>query len=452
MRRYAGLALLIAFAWPSFSFAQINPPPASTPTPQSNPANQPAQNAGAQGGASTRSVVCVIAYQSPGSPTKTQKVDADIMPSNEWLSDSSICKNNPSDDKAISDATAGLNDTLYFLVDFGGTSLGTSDKVPPDIDTWRISINGIEIDDGSLNWLQYDQTKPYAIMSARLLRTDASKAAWNQILARKFGNQLSPVTIIDDSKKPLSSHAYFHLQVLKFNNFYAWALLAILLLLLIMLLTNDRLKDLLRDDGDVKTSPTGSMTAAYSLARFQVLFWFSIVIVSYAAIWIVTGDRDTINNDVLTLMGISSSTLLGAVAIDSNKKSSAQAALPDATAKLQQANAIAAALATTVGAGQPATIAAAHSADLQQKAVVQLNDRTLADYHDSFLSDLLCDENGLSFHRFQMFSWTLVLGVIFVASVIQTLSMPTFGNTLLGLMGISGGTYLGFKFPEQKTQ
>ena len=49
-----------------------------------------------------------------------------------------------------------------------------------------------------------------------------------------------------------------------------------------------------------------------------------------------------------------------------------------------------------------------------------------------------------------MFVWTLVLGVIFVASVYNDLSMPEFSATLLGLMGISSGTYLGVKTQASK--
>jgi hypothetical protein len=48
-----------------------------------------------------------------------------------------------------------------------------------------------------------------------------------------------------------------------------------------------------------------------------------------------------------------------------------------------------------------------------------------------------------------MFAWTLILGVIFVGSVYHNLEMPQFSATLLGLMGISSGTYLGFKVPEK---
>jgi hypothetical protein len=68
----------------------------------------------------------------------------------------------------------------------------------------------------------------------------------------------------------------------------------------------------------------------------------------------------------------------------------------------------------------------------------------------SFLRDILSDSSGYSFHRFQIFAWTIVLGIIFVSAVYNSLNMPEFSPTLLGLMGISSGTYIGFKFPEKK--
>lgn len=52
----------------------------------------------------------------------------------------------------------------------------------------------------------------------------------------------------------------------------------------------------------------------------------------------------------------------------------------------------------------------------------------------------------MSFHRFQIIVWTLVLGVVFCSEVLTKLGMPNFGSTLLILMGVSSGTYLGFKF------
>jgi hypothetical protein len=65
-----------------------------------------------------------------------------------------------------------------------------------------------------------------------------------------------------------------------------------------------------------------------------------------------------------------------------------------------------------------------------------------------FFRDILRDDQGVSFYRFQMAVWTLVLILMFCSSVYRDLVMPQFSSTLLGLMGISAGTYLGFKFPE----
>ena len=44
-----------------------------------------------------------------------------------------------------------------------------------------------------------------------------------------------------------------------------------------------------------------------------------------------------------------------------------------------------------------------------------------------------------------MAAWTLVLGIIFVQEVYRGLAMPEFNASLLALLGISAGTYLGLK-------
>jgi len=63
---------------------------------------------------------------------------------------------------------------------------------------------------------------------------------------------------------------------------------------------------------------------------------------------------------------------------------------------------------------------------------------------------LLGDREAISFHRFQIFIWTIVLGLIFIYDVYDDLAMPDFSATLLGLLGISAGTFIGFKLPDQK--
>ena len=65
--------------------------------------------------------------------------------------------------------------------------------------------------------------------------------------------------------------------------------------------------------------------------------------------------------------------------------------------------------------------------------------------------DLLSENKMIAFHRFQIFVWTIVLGIMFVANVYNQLAMPLFSATLLGLLGVSAGTYVGFKIPDKTT-
>jgi hypothetical protein len=68
----------------------------------------------------------------------------------------------------------------------------------------------------------------------------------------------------------------------------------------------------------------------------------------------------------------------------------------------------------------------------------------------SWWRDILSDGIDLSIHRFQMVAWTIVLGVVFLHQVYSRLSMPELPAVLLGLMGLSAGTYLGLKITAEK--
>jgi hypothetical protein len=155
--------------------------------------------------------------------------------------------------------------------------------------------------------------------------------------------------------------------------------------------------------------------APYSLSRFQLAFWSLLVIAAYIFIWLITEELDTITGSVLALLGIGSATALGATIIDQGKPANPPAS---------SAPAVQAPPGTIVPTAAPAA-------------------------SRGFLNDVLSDDQGLSIYRFQLFAWTLVLGLIFCASVYDGLEMPQFSTTLLGLMGISSGTYLGFKVPEK---
>jgi hypothetical protein len=209
----------------------------------------------------------------------------------------------------------------------------------------------------------------------------------------------------------------FPLRVLPSRGFYTFLLLIAFFLISFIYLC--RTTGIIRASGH----PAAPGARPYSLSRFQMAFWFFLIINGYLFMWLITGELDTITDSVLALMGIGAGTALGAALID---------AQPAGTATMTTAteNANATETITSVSAPMP-------SAPLQPS--------------QGFLRDILSDSGeGISIHRFQMFAWTLILGLIFVGSVYKNLGMPEFNATLLGLMGVSSGTYLGFKLPEKK--
>ena len=177
----------------------------------------------------------------------------------------------------------------------------------------------------------------------------------------------------------------------------------------------------------------------FSLARTQMAWWFMLLIVAYILIWVFTGDRDTIPASLLALLGISAATAMGSAVIDTNKEQRNAAVTENLQAQKEKLDA-------TV----PAADAARPAVDQRIAAI----DSTIASRNQpkqksSFIMDLLTDDNGqIAIHRYQIAGWTIVLGIIFIATVIRDLSMPEFKTTLLALMGLSSGTYLGFKFPS----
>ena len=146
---------------------------------------------------------------------------------------------------------------------------------------------------------------------------------------------------------------------------------------------------MLRDEGN-KGATLQSRT--FSLGRVQMAWWFGIIMSSYIFLWAMTREIPTLGSQALLLMGISGVTGLTSAGLNAAKD------LP-------------------AGSG-------------------------------NFFEDLLTDAYGITLHRFQMLATTVILGVMFVIHVVNNLSMPEFDGTLLSLMGIAGGTYVGFKIPE----
>lgn len=178
----------------------------------------------------------------------------------------------------------------------------------------------------------------------------------------------------------------------------------------------------------------------YSLGKSQMAFWGLMVLLSFVGVWIMTGSMERIPSQVLILLGISGATGLGAMVIGENKDATKKSGLLEEQKKLEDEKLAAGAVGAAFPAGSQTRLAA---------IAAELDALSTKKKSSGFLRDICNDGHGLSFHRLQIVVWTLVLGVIFVRSVAQVMSMPEFQENLLILMGISSGTYLGFKFPEK---
>jgi hypothetical protein len=144
---------------------------------------------------------------------------------------------------------------------------------------------------------------------------------------------------------------------------------------------------------------------AYSLSRTQIAVWTLLVVYAYLFVWIITGEYNTeIPRTILAILGISAGTYATAAAVDKGKEQ------------------------RTAGAAGGATVATTNGV----------------------FNDLFSIEGGAGLHRVQFGLWSVVLMIVFVVTVYDTLAMPDFNNSLLGLMGISSAAYAGMKVPEKK--
>jgi hypothetical protein len=244
---------------------------------------------------------------------------------------------------------------------------------------------------------------------------------------------------------------------------YGLVALAVILSTLALLLWLIRKTNIIREPGP---PPAAGQRRPYNLGRAQMAFWFFLVYASYVSIWLITSALDTITSSLLALMGISAGTALGEALIDNGKDTTITNQLQDLTAEKQALEQGITQTQADLDATDPASATATDQSNRELLNRQLTDSRTRLNQLDQqlrtvtaqsapsvsagFLRDILSDGSGYSFHRFQIFAWTIVLGIIFVSSVYNNLTMPEFSTTLLGLMGLSAGTYIGFKFPEQK--
>ena len=320
---------------------------------------------------------------------------------------------------------------------------------------------------------------PVTTVCFPLVRNDISKPGWSHLLNQPVFKRRVIVSAGFSSGEEMPSELTVDKETGEDQQFYLTIIptfrtafgLIVILAALIAFFALARYTHIIRDAAAPRR-PDGQRP--YSLARGQMAFWFFLVIASYFFLWIVTGDMDTLNTSVLALIGISAGTALGSAFVDAAKPvaagSSGNQPIVDVTRPhlevLAELNQLRADTQKQLETLQKVRASISPSdkpvLDENERQQNELRER-LANYRwqsayfawptwKGVMYDLLAENNLISFHRFQIFVWTLILGIMFVASVYNELAMPEFSATLLGLLGISAGTYVGFKLPETKTQ
>lgn len=304
-------------------------------------------------------------------------------------------------------------------------------------------------------------------------RNDENKKLWSLLL---YDPLFEPKETIaagigkgGDRPLPRAAGANTRLALRKlWVDWTTWIWLAVLVAVVVILILYAQRTDLLRE------GPTlGGVRQPYSLARTQMAWWFVLVVIGYVFIWLATGDRDSIPGSLLGLLGISAATALAAVAIAApggragtmRKLIGDEIEATDESIVRIDADLVATEqrIAEAKAAGRPtASLEALQTSLRRKREEAEALRARLVDQRSGVTSivrsrglwlDMVTDDRGaVALDRLQIVVWTVVLGGLFLFGVLWELSMPEFNATLLALMGISSGTYIGFKLPNKASE
>ena len=235
----------------------------------------------------------------------------------------------------------------------------------------------------------------------RDLSTDKGKESWKKLLGGLRKNEKEvPVSVGLVNGPPLPSTYKSEFIRLGGGRLILFIVVAIVVGIgfLIAAKTTGALRD--KEPPPPGNLAMTAMERPYSLSRMQIALWTLLVVYAYLFIWIITGEYNTvIPGAILAILGISAGTYATAATIDHDKA--------------------------------------------VNKGVTVTQKGNLAE-------DLFSTSGGASLHRVQFGLWSVVLMVVFVITVWETLAMPQFDTSLLGLMGISSAAYAGMKISEKK--
>jgi len=293
---------------------------------------------------------------------------------------------------------AGIKDEVLITVASPQHLLNDAQQIPSNI---VLYIEGMAVPGIPAPWIEMSPDSSTGTFTFVLTSNDSTCAFFNKLIAARGANEffetqtvvsIGTLTTLPLPPQVRGTRAF---TIVLFSSMLFYTCVVAFIVLIIIFFFVARSSDILRDSTD--PAPVAPKRKPYSLARSQMALWFFLIMGAFMLLWTMTGRTDTIQISLVALMGISAATGLGALMIDNNDSNTAAAA--------------------------------AYSSE-------------------GFFRDILSNNGSISLHRFQIFGWTLVLGIVFIVSVFRNLAMPEFNSTLLILMGVSSGTYLGYKVKE----
>ncbi|MEI6848053.1 MAG: hypothetical protein WCK32_08515 [Chlorobiaceae bacterium] len=304
---------------------------------------------------------------------------------------------------------AGLGDRIQVHID---SLSALSQLTGNNIKNIKLKINDQIIADSEPLKID-DNTLEY-----KLISTEKSKAVWDSLRV-KSNKALIPVTISVGQENssidlPVTAQQNNFILILRDQRTFTFLFIFGLILFLLTFLKLNKKDARLRNYGPEST---------YSLALVQMAIWYYVVTIGYLYIYIITGNQPVLNNSILVLLGISSGTAVGARIIDGAKVDKQTADSADCSPNNEEPKA-------------------------NDKNSV-LNKLENIKSSGNIFIDILSDEYGIALSRFQVLVWTCIVVFIFVHDVYSTMKMPDFSDSnVLILMGISSGSYIGYKIKE----
>jgi hypothetical protein len=219
-----------------------------------------------------------------------------------------------------------------------------------------------------------------------------------------------------------------------------YAAIIVVLFLLALFISVAFRTDILRDPTRRLRS---DLNFPFSLSRLQMAFWLFVVVSSFLFLFVATQKVTVLNVTCLWLIGIGSGTALGAAIINPGDNNNQTATNKAIQLKAEEDRNRLRVLRQKKRRGE--TLNPAEQTELETLEKVPKSYSGFTSLRQMLMDVISDDTEGVAIYRFQMLAWTIALGFVFIFKVAVDRSIPTFDVATLGLLGISSGTYLGFK-------